>query len=961
MNINNLLILEEYTDDSFKLVSDTIADIYYDINDFKVVEIAAHDLASDIKRVTGQTVKIKHDLQNLSKGVIIIGTLGQSNIIDKLIKNKKLSIDEIKGKWESFIIETVDNPLPDVKNALIIAGSDRRGTAFGVYELSQKIGVSPWYWWADVAVKTKEEIYIKKGKFIFGPPSVKYRGIFINDEDWGIQPWATNTYEPENKDIGPKTYARIFELLLRLKANYIWPAMHGCTKPFNSFSENKIVAGNYAIVVGSSHCEPMLRNNVTEWTEDLFKRYTDKDWTSIDDSWNYEKNSDAIYRYWEERVEENSQYENTYTVGMRGIHDGGMPGPDDTKAKVNILNKVIKDQRKILKEHVQSDVSQVPQIFCPYKEVLTLYENGLSLPEDITIVWANDNYGYIRRLPDSDEQKRTGGAGIYYHISYFGRPHDYLWLCTTPPALIWEEMRKAYAYNTKKLWVLNVGDLKPGEALTEFFLELAWDINSWNNLNINGYLGHWASRKFTKEYQSEISEILEEFYKLTYIRKPEHMGWNRIFPSTPIKDPEFSLFNYGDEAGLYISRYKRIVQMAEGIYENISDNMKDSFYQLVLYPVKCSCLMAEKILYAYRSRVYAKQNRLSANDYAEKALTAYNKIKEETHYYNNKLCDGKWDKIIAYDPREQPVFYMPEVGKVIPKDNPEFRISLEGGSEIKLPTFNSFRKENFFIDLFNTGRERISWKSYLSDNWIKLSKYQGHFYKEERIYVHIDKDRILEGVNIKGSIEIISSTGNKIIDLEVFNPEDSRLPDSGQFVECNGYLAIEAENYSNKIDRDEVKWDIVNGLGRTGKGAMAVFPVTAKSFNSVGEITEKSPCLEYEIIIFNPGEIYVNLYCIPTHAINNKRGLRYAIAVDNQEPIIIDFDANNGEFDKKWQENVLRSTAITTTKHNIQNKGKHILKIWMVDPGVVLDKIVIDTGGLKKSYLGPPETIYLKV
>lgn len=957
MNSNNLLILEEYKDNSFKLVSDTIADIYYDLDDYKVVEIAAHDLASDIKRVAGKEIKVKHDLQNLSEGAVIIGTLDQSSIIDKLIKKNKINVDEIQGKWESFMIETIDNPLPGIEKALIIAGSDRRGTAFGVYELSQKIGVSPWYWWADVAIKQKNEIYIKNGRYIFGPPSVKYRGIFINDEDWGIQPWAANTYELENNDIGPRTYARIFELLLRLKANYIWPAMHGCTKPFNSFPENKIIADNYAIVVGSSHCEPMLRNNVTEWTEDIFKKYTDREWSSKDDSWNYEKNSDVIYRYWEERVKENSQYENTYTVGMRGIHDGGMPGPDGIEAKVNILNKVIKDQREILKEHVQSDVSQVPQIFCPYKEVLTLYENGLDLPEDITIVWVNDNYGYIRRLSDSDEQKRTGGAGIYYHISYFGRPHDYLWLCTTPPALIWEEMQKAYAYNARKLWVLNVGDIKPGELLTEFFLELAWDINSWNNLNLNEYLDQWAEREFTAEYQSNITEIMKEFYNLTYIRKPEHMGWNRIFPATPIEDPEFSLFNYGDEAEIYISRYKRIVQKAEGIYENISDKMKDSFYQLVLYPVKCSCLMAEKILYAYKSRVYAKQNRLSANDYAEKALMAYNKIKKETNYYNKELSDGKWNKIISYDPREQPVFYMPELGKVKPKVKSELGVSLEGDNEKKLPIFNTFRKEIYFIDLFNKGVDGIDWECDPSDDWIVLNKYQGYFNKEERIYLHIDKGRIPVETIIEGSIEIISSAGNKTIDIEVFNPDDCTLPNPGHFVECNGYLAIEAENYSNKIDKGGLKWDIIDGLGRTGKGAMTIFPVTADSFNLGNEIIEKSPCLEYKMTIFNPGVININLYCIPTHSIQSGRGLRYGIAFDNQEPIIVDVDANNGEFDKQWQKNVLRSTAITTTKHNIETKGKHVLKIWMVDPGVVIDRIVVNSGGLKKSYLGPSETV----
>ncbi len=391
------------------------AEIFISKNDFKVVEIAANDLAKDVELVSGVKPNVNFSNENLSKNVIIIGTLGKNPLIEKLIADKKLDVSKLANKRETFQIETIINPFPNVENALVIVGSDRRGTAFGVYEMSQKIGVSPWVWWADVAPEKRENLIISKTKFVSNEPSVKYRGIFLNDEDWGLHPWAAKTFEPETGNIGPKTYAKIFELLLRLKANTCWSAMHEVTKPFNEIPENARVADDYAIVMGSSHAEPMLRNNVGEWKDDKAK-------------YNFVTNEKGVVNYWEERLKTNGKYENIYTLGMRGIHDSPIQGVKTQAERIPVLEKIIQTQRNLLAKYVNENVEEIPQIFVPYKEVLADYRAGLRVPDDVTIVFPDDNFGYIRAFPNAEERKRKGGFGVYYHISYLGRPLSYLWL-----------------------------------------------------------------------------------------------------------------------------------------------------------------------------------------------------------------------------------------------------------------------------------------------------------------------------------------------------------------------------------------------------------------------------------------------------------------------------------------------------------------------------------------------------
>jgi hypothetical protein len=651
-------LLDRPADGAFPLVGGKFAaDLVTDPADFKVVQIAAQCLAEDVRRVTGRQPRLGLAVSNgISENAVIIGTIGKSPVIDALIKAGRLDVRAIRDKWESFVIATVRNPLPGVTNGLVIAGSDRRGTAFGVFELSETIGVSPWVWWADVAPFHRDSLFIGAGANVQGPPSVKYRGIFINDEDWGLQPWAAKTFEPELGDIGPKTYAKVCELLLRLKANYLWPAMHPCTKAFNIYPENKLVADDYAIVMGSSHAEPMLRNNVTEWD---IKKYG---------AWDYEANRDSLLNYWETRVKENGRFENTYTLGLRGIHDSAMPGGGTTAEKVARLQRVIGDQREMLARDVNPKVEQVPQIFVPYKEVLPLYQNGLQVPDDVTLVWVDDNHGYIRQLSTPDEQKRPGGAGVYYHVSYWGAPADYLWLCTTPPALIWEEMRKAYDYGAHTVWVLNVGDIKPAEIDMEFFLRMAWNIGPWNENAQQTFLTEWAGRNFGPQHAAEIAALMDEYYRLNYPAKPEHLLSARFTG------------NYGEKEQR-LQRFEQLVKRTDALFAALPPEIKDAFYELVVYPVRCSALMNEKFL----------------NSSPEKALAAYEQIQAETKYYNEQIAGGKWRRMMSANPRKQPVFERPQSGAI---SNSAPGVVADSG-------YISFEAEH---PTRNSGQEGADWK-----------------------------------------------------------------------------------------------------------------------------------------------------------------------------------------------------------------------------------------------------------
>ncbi len=423
-----------------------------------VVEVAASMFADDMKSVTGKSAK-KSNKDTSRIRIYQLDVASDTDLND--VKNSGINVKTLANLTDGFAIKEKDG-------VIHIAGANGRGAAYGLLEMSRKAGVSPWVWWGDVVPAKKETLEIEDGFTDMQGASVERRGIFINDEDWSLRPWSHLNFEPsERTEIGAKTYRKIFELLLRLRANTLWPAMHEGTTAFFFVDGAKEQADSCGIIIGTSHCEPMLRNNVGEWDIDKRGRF------------NYKTNKEEVHSYWKERLQEvkGSKGGNIFTIGMRGIHDSSMEGYQTTQEKFDGLQEVILDQQKLIAENI-GDPAKQDQVFVPYKEVLELYEMGLDVPDYVTLMWCDDNYGYLTRLSDSKEQKRSGGGGVYYHLSYWGQPHDYLWLTTTQPGLIWHQMRQAYDNNVRKLWIANVHDPKVAGYDLELFVDMAWDIAS---------------------------------------------------------------------------------------------------------------------------------------------------------------------------------------------------------------------------------------------------------------------------------------------------------------------------------------------------------------------------------------------------------------------------------------------------------------------------------------------------
>ena len=955
--------------------NDKLCSVNIDKNDYKVVEVAAKIFIKDVKSITGKQLKISDDL---SSTMIIAGTLGNNKLVNSLIKQKRIDVFAIQDSWETYSFHVVENPFDGVDKALVIVGSDRRGTAYGILELSRMMGVSPWEWWSDVTPNESETVKLSIQNKVSNEPSVKYRGVFLNDEDWGLQRWAALNFEPEIGDMGPKTYAKVFELLLRLRANTIWPAMHRSTKPFYSYPENKQVADDYAIVIGTSHAEPMLSNINTEWNHETMGDYR------------YDTNAEVIKKLFTKRIRETAKFENIYTTGMRGEHDSPMiVGEDDTDQQVKLLEKIITDQRAILKQEIKKSRNTIPQAFVPYKEVLTYYQNGLNLPEDITLVWTDDNYGYIRQLSTPEEQNREGGAGVYYHTSYWGRPHDYLWLNSTNPVLMWEEMVKAYEFKSRDLWILNCGDIKPHEYNIELFLDMAWDMRPFEkSIAVKKHMTNWAAREFGENVANETTNLLFENNRLSYIRRPEFMAWSQVEPVTKAGETELTQYHYSDEVTTRIDAYERLVEASDRLYKTIPENRKDAFYQLVYYPIIGASKLNQKWLYYYKNKFSALQGKQSAHFYGEQSANAYNSILKETNYYNKALAEGKWNHIMTMQPRFLPVFSKPVSSVVDFNGKPTLGVALEGYEmELNhdiinsfadvLPVFNSYTDNRYFIDVFIKGEGQVAWKAIPRTDWIKISETEGvltnvNNKQEKRIWVSIDWDKVPKGENkkeaplghdfqlippsykVNSAIDFVSADSTITVGVSVFNPKLKSLEDYKGFIEDKGFVSIHAENPTRNISGKEAKWELYEGIGYTGK-VITALPRSVSSITDLDLIQQNNPSLEYDFYTFNFGEVDVNIQAVPTHAIHKGRGVRCAISIDDAEPVIVDFQTFGRS--EKWKQNVLKNASVQSVKQIVNKAGKHTLKIWMVDAGVMLDQILIDLGGWKSSYSFPNETL----
>ncbi|GAB2729936.1 glycosyl hydrolase 115 family protein [Streptomyces bullii] len=919
----------------------TAVDLFVDPADDPAVLRAAGDLQADVERVSGVRPRLLHTLPERAEHLVVVGTIGASPAVDRLITRRRLDVARVQGRWEASVTQVVDRPLPGVDRALVIAGSDRRGTVYGVYDTSERMGVSPWYWWADVPVEHRDTVTLPAGPLKRYEPSVRYRGIFVNDEQ-NLTTWSRRTQEPD-KNIGPRTYERIFELLLRLKANYLWPAMHPYSDFFNEHRENPELADRYGIVVGSSHPEALLRNGVHEW-QPWAEEHKNADGTLP--LYDYTVNPAVISDYWRARARQNAGYESSWTLGMRGLHDSALETKYATTIpeKVAVMNDIIADQRRILAEEVGA--AATPQIFIPYKEVLELYNAGVQVPDDVTLIWPDDNHGNMRQLPDAAERRRAGGNGIYYHLSYWGRPRSYLWLDTTQLSKVWQELRRVYDHQADRMWIFNVGDIKSIETGLSFCMDMAWDVDRWGPDDVGEFLVAWAGRQFGRRHGPEIAAIRTEYYRLAAERRPEF-----------IDRGVFSTVHHGDEAGRRMAAYGRLLERTRRLGARLPEACRDAYYELVEYPVHGAYSMNLKYYWADRNALAVRQGRgTGTNRYADLAEAAHAEEQAITRRYNAEIAGGKWDGIVNPYPSQIPKAPgRPSVTRVPRQETSGLGVAAEGndtGAD-RPPSFSSLTRDRRFVDVFNTGFLPLDWTAEASHPWIRLSTAGGRLTEQARVWVEVDWARAPEGTHTP-SVTFTGAGRSVEVPLRVVNEGERARRRARGFVEAHGYVSLDAAHFERRVPRGGAHWRVVRGLGRRTAAVEAV-PAAAPPITE--DIAARAPELRYRVLFSSTGTFPVTVFRLPSLDERGRR--RLAVALDDQPVAVLSGQAvATGNRGDAWARNVEEGVEKLTATITVTEPGEHVLRLFMVDPAIAVDQIVVDTGGLPASYLAPPESYH---
>ncbi|PPQ73060.1 hypothetical protein CVT26_014652 [Gymnopilus dilepis] len=980
--------------DSFAIVNNhKAASILISPDDWPGVQRAAFDFQADVQRVSS----VKPSLTNYTvptspaaskppaSAPVIIGTLGKSSLIDHIVNASNIDVSSIEGKWEAFLTRVVSNPLPGVSSAYVIIGADKRGTIFALYDHSEQIGVSPWYWWADVPTTTHSNIFVSNSGCSHGSPSVKYRGIFLNDEQPALQNWAMEKFTNGTGAPGTNSpfnhffYTKLFELILRLKANFLWPAQwssaFGTDDPQNQF-----LADWYGVVMGTSHQEPMMRSTPVEFSE------------FGSGPWDYTTNSANINKFWLEGAERAKPFESVYTMGMRGF--GDLPLAETTD--ISLLQGVINNQTEILQSvYNESDVSNIPQVWCLYKEVEGYYDDGMKVADYITLLWTDDNWGNIRRLPTLDERNRTGGAGIYYHLDYVGSPRDYKWITTTQIEKVYQQTSLAIQRQADRLWILNVGDLKPYERETEFFLTYGWNASIWNQDNIHSFVSQWATREFdlTADHAALVTSIVGNLTRFNARRKPELVA-----------NTTYSLTNYR-EADNLLAEWSALEAASTSVYNSLSKDKQPAFFQLVHHPVLAGNNLNQMYVAAGKNNLRASQAFLSTNQLADKTQQLFENdftFEEQYHallngtlvrnssilrcgsteigptdlgyYYWQQPMTNTMPPITRVQSKKQA---LPGVMRIAPEGNPgawpgDNPFQCAAGYNCGPPTLtidNFSPIANRYVDVGAGGPQPFTFSVSSNVSWLSFSPSKGSISPnnpEQRVFINVDWSKLSGGnsfavVNFNASAPGEFPLGPEQVAVTFIATKNS--PSSGfkGFVEGTGVVSIEAAHATRKSTVQGISWTEIPGLGRT-LSAVTPLPLQDTTFSAGA-----GPTLEYDFFTFDSksgsGNVTVNV--LLTTALNSntdQNPLSYAVSIDSQPAVTVvpigpeppggvpnGWDGVNG-----WVANNIISTATT---FNSVNPGAHTLKISMITPAVAIQKIIIDAGGLQSSYLGPPESI----
>ena len=954
-------VLHESAPGAFRLAAGgTAASILVSGEDWQGVVRAASDLGQDIGRVTGTAAQVvKADTPR--QGSIIVGTIGKSPLIDGLVKAGKLDVDGVRGQWESFVIETVDG-------SLVVAGSDKRGTIYGIYDISEKIGVSPWYWWADVQPRKSASLYVKNGRYVQPSPKVKYRGIFINDEWPSFGGWATAKFGWLNA----KMHAHLFELLLRLKANFFWPAMWATA--FNEDDpKNPELADMYGIIMGTSHHEPMMRAH---------KEYTKR--RDEVGEWNYATNKARLDSFFTDGLRRNKAYDNIITIGMRGDGDVAMSDGGDEQ-NMRVLADVVKGQREIIRNVYGCDPQEVPQLWAIFTEVQRYYDKGFTVPDDVLLLFCDNNWGYLRRTGPKKELGRRGGLGLYYHIDMNGGPWNDRWVTTTTVPKLREQLHLAYRTGIDDLWIINVGDLKPKEMPIDFIMRYAWNPDLIKTGCEQAYLTEWAAQCFGDDLSADVADIVARYTKYNLWRKAE------------VQVPGiFSIANHR-EADRVDSLWLSLEEKAEAVRRQVPGESLDAYYQLVYYPAVASSGVARMYNAVARNRAFARQGRPQAAAWQQLAESLFERDRRLTAYYNDTLAGGKWknmmqDKHIGYTKWSMPDDnILPRMKAVTPVEGAQMGVVAEGNehadnynSALALPVFDSMLDQNYYIDVFNRGTAGFQFTATCSEPWVKLSESKASIDGadgERRILVSIDWSKAKTGCN---EATVTLEGGGKAVDVAVKAVKGDAPEIKGRFFGnlSGAEFSVPAHMFSRNLTGEGQSWTLLPGLGR-GEGCMGAGDVCRQAG---GDLTSNRPTLEYQMLLPDTNVVTLCICILPVQDVQPERGLRLAVQIDGQKPVVL--DARQGfvdTFAEYTKENLALSPNLKplpevektiiltgygqerrnevfdnmrwlTARLPVAGGGLHTLKIMMVDPEVVLERIIVNPDNAHPSYFGAPET-----
>jgi hypothetical protein len=979
--------------------------------DYPGVVRAAGDLSADVGRVSGVTPDVVSDRLPTQPDVVIIGTIGRSPLVDGLIAAGKLDVTGIAGQWETSLEQVVDDPMPGVRSAFVIAGSDQRGTIYGSYDVSRGIGVSPWYWWDDVPQQHRDEIHVLPGRHTQGTPVVKYRGFFINDENPDLGNWAPAFFGPGLAPGFPggfnhQFYAKVFETMLRLKANYLWPAVWG-----RAFAEddpqNHATASAYGIIMGTSHEAPMMRG-IEEWNRHAVPAVRDAAGNIVTPGhdpyggtgeWSFRFNADAIKAYWTAGIQRmvRQNIEGVVTIGMRGNGDTALPDGGG----IDLMTQIIAAEREILAQVTGQDVTTVPQVWTLYKEVQRYWVEGLRPPDDVIAVFTDDNWGNIRKLPDPSQPPRSGGYGLYYHFDYVGGGRSYKWVDSSLIADTWEQLHQAVSHGVTSLWVANVGDFKGNELPLQFFLDYAWQPDQWPAERLSEWESAYAAENFGVTRAEDIAAVLHTYARLQSRRKPELL--NRRITVDPTKnlatDPSavgyddqaspFSLTDY-QELDTVTARWRDLAAAADRIGRALPAAYQDAYFELVGYQVRATANLYALRQAEFTNIRYAAQGRSATNDMADVAQARFADDLALADHYNTALANGKWagfqsqphidyGDVARYGPDapwQQPQIdnnaipdvIFPAVRRIQVPAAASLGVAVDGSegwwpaatTPAVLPTFSPYQSQPAqFIEVFNRGRAAFDFVVRSGAPWLEVSPSRGTVAKQVRATVRVDWSRAPKG-NHEVPITVTGRDGAAVVVTAMVQHVRVPAGSGGGFVEANGYVSMEADHATATVDTASVTWQRVPDIGRTGSG-MTPSPGTAPGQTPGGN----GPRLDYRMYLFSTGPVTVWTYLSPRNNVLAADGLRYAVSVDDETPQVVNVTSATGADDtamnRQWERNTSENVNLTSTTHVVATPGVHVLRFWMVDPTVVVQKLVVDTGGLRPSYLGPPESTRLRI